>query len=721
MGLFDDLKPTVVGQKGLFGDLVPAQGEAPKNQVAEVARQVGLFARYGLEGVPQLADTVVSPLKYLTDKAANYVRSPTVSELVTGKDMNARSPTLSEMGTGVSDWLGLPKPQTAQERVVGDMTRTGFGAMGGAGLAKGVAAIAEGPVAQGVASAFAANPGTQLISAGGAGAGAGIVRENGGSPLGQTLAALAGGVGAPVGARLLQNAGQSAVNAIRQSFGSTQLIDATLKAELAKTGVNWDELGANVKLQLRKDAQAAVYSDQKINPDAMKRLADYRNIGATPLVGDITQDPSLITQQRNLSKQLANIGQPVGGTSLPNIDNANAKRVLSTLEGAATSSLDEIGTGQHITSRLAGKDAALSAAENAQYTAARAAAGRDIPLDRSAFVNQAFANLANSNRGSFLPKEIETLLNQISAGRVSIGGVDHPVPFNVDTIDQLKTVLSSASRATQDGNVKAAIAQVRNALENTGVAPAKSGVQGGIATAQQAAGMRASDALSEESLRLFDTARATARGRREWQESAKFIQDAIDGVPPDKFVQKHVLGAAVEDLSRLKSELRTDPEATNAIRKQLVDYILKRGGADSDVTRFSSKGMEDGLKQLGDRKLALFFSPEEIQQIKSAVSVGKYMQAQPIGSAVNNSNSGALVLGKISDMLLNASPIPMIGPMVADPVRGLTLKAQTIPLRNLSSGLTEARPNPGTRPSLIPLAALLAGPSINQSQDGRGQ
>lgn len=713
MGLFDDLKPAVAGQKGLFGDLVPAQGEQPKNIAGELVRQVGLTARYGLEGLPQVADTLVSPLKYLTDKSVNAA---------TGADMNARSPTLSEMGTGFSDWLGLPKPQTAQERVVGDMTRTGFGAMGGAGLARGISSIATGPITQGVANTFAANPGTQLIAAGGAGAGAGIVRENGGSPVGQTLAALAGGIAAPVGARLVQNAGQAAMNAIRQSFGSTQVIDATLKSELAKTGVNWDELSANVKLQLRKDAEAAVYSNQKINSEAVKRLADYRNIGATPLVGDITQDPALITQQRNLSKQLANIGQPVGGTNLPNIDNSNAKRVLSTLEGAATSSLDEIGTGQRITDRIRAADTAAKAAEDAQYAAARAAAGREIPLDRSAFINQAYANLANSNRGSFLPKEVETLLNQISAGRVSIGGKDHPVPFNVDTIDQLKTVLSSASRATQDGNVKAAIAQVRNALENTGVAPAQSGVQGGVTTGPQAAAMRTGDTLSEESLRLFDTARATARGRREWQESAKFIEDAINGVPPDKFVQKHVLGAPVESLAGLKKEIQADPEATNAIRKQLVDYILKRGGADSDVTRFSSKGMEDGLKQLGDRKLALFFSPEEIQQIKSAVSVGKYMQAQPIGSAVNNSNSGALVLGKISDMLLNASPIPMIGPMAADPIRGLTLRAQTIPLRNLSSGLTEARPSPGvTKPTLVPLAALLAGPAINQNQDKRGQ
>jgi hypothetical protein len=68
----------------------------------------------------------------------------------------------------------------------------------------------------------------------------------------------------------------------------------------------------------------AVVSGQPLDAAALRRLADYRNIGATPLLGDITQNPNILTQQRNLSKQLANTPN-FSGANLPNIDNANAQ------------------------------------------------------------------------------------------------------------------------------------------------------------------------------------------------------------------------------------------------------------------------------------------------------------------------------------------------------------------------------------------------------------
>ena len=40
------------------------------------------------------------------------------------------------------------------------------------------------------------------------------------------------------------------------------------------------------------------------------------------------------------------------------------------------------------------------------------------------------------------------MLDQIAAGTVTVGGQKHQVPFDVDTIDQLKTVLASASRSS---------------------------------------------------------------------------------------------------------------------------------------------------------------------------------------------------------------------------------------------------------------------------------
>lgn len=751
MGMFDDLVPAAAPSAasaataqpqapaqpaGLFSDLVPQKAKQ-RSFGGELIRQGGLTARYLLEGLPQTADLVLTPVRGAVNAVSGSLGGP-------------QAGTLSQLGTQTADALGLPSPENATERVVGDASRMVAGVVGGAAPARAMVkpvAKTGAAVASRVLAETAKAPGTQALSGAAAGAAGGYTREQGGSPLEQAVASLVAGVAAPLAAGGVQSAANATRAAVAKRLDPGRL-DIALRTELGKAGINWDELGAQVKLQLRKDVEGAIYSGQPLRPDALRRLADYRNVGATPLIGDITQDPVLLTRQRNLTKQIANqSGATNAARSMPGIENDNARRVLETLEGAATSPLDGYATGERIIGAVAGKDAALQASEKALYDRARDASGRAIPLDRSAFVNEAFANLAKTNRASFLPESVGKMLDQIAAGTVTVGGQKHQVPFDVDTIDQLKTVLASASRSSADGNTKAAIKAVRDALESaqpaaTVTKPTFGGGQ--LANGATAQAMRAADGAPAEAMAWFDQARAAARGRRQWQESAGFIEDALGGAAPDQFVKKHVINATVGDLKKLRAELGSTGPSTsttlstdvaqgaarpdaqqnadllNAVRKQMVDYIMKRGGADSDVTKFSSKGMKDALDSLGDRKLELFFTPQEITQLKSAVNVGRYMQSQPIGSAVNNSNSGAMLMGRLSDFLSKGSGIPGVGPWAAGPLQGVTMSAELNSMRNLSNGLTAgtapARTG-GVSSSLVPLSLLFAAPSVNGHQD----
>lgn len=744
MGMFDDLVPSKAPAaassavppqapakpSGLFADLVP---QKQRSLGGELIRQGGLTARYLLEGLPQTADLVMSPVRGAVNAVSGAFGGPQAS-------------TLTEMGTQLADKVGLPAPETPQERVVGDASRMVAGAIGGAGPAGAAsrATTTTAPVTSRVLAQVAKAPGTQAISGAAAGAAGGVTREQGGSPLEQVVAALVAGVAAPTLAGAAQRGTGAARAAVAKRLDPERL-DVALRAELGRAGINWEDLGAQVKMQLRQDVENAIYSGQPLRPDALRRLTDYRNVGATPLLGDITQDPVILTRQRNLAKQVANQRNPVGSSrELPQLENQNAGRVLSTLEGAAQSPLDAYGTGQRIIGHIRNVDDQAAQAEGALYRQARDAAGRDIPLDRGDFVNRAFSNLANTNRASFLPESVGKMLDQIAAGTVTVGGQQHPVPFNVDTIDQLKTVLASASRATADGNTKAAIKAVRDALE--GAQPAASVTKpnfgaGQVVNGGTAQAMRNADGAPAEAMAWFDQARAAARGRRQWQESAGFIEDALGGAAPDNFVKKHIINATVEDLAQLRHEIGTggpsagrelstavnqsaapsgaeqSADMLNAVRKQLVDYIMQRGRADADTTKFSSAGMKDALNALGDRKLSLFFTPQEIAQIKSAVNVGRYMQSQPIGSAVNNSNSGAMLSGRLSDMLSAGGGIPGVA-LAADPLQGTVLNLQARSMRDLSKGLTnQPPPTSGTASSMVPLSLLFAAPSVNGSQD----
>lgn len=629
--------------------------------VRGIPRQVGLTARYGLEAFGQ---------------------------------------------TALPNMIGLPAPEGANERVIGDASRLLIGA---GGMAKGAQFLsrAASPLVAGIGGALEANTAGQAAGAVGAGLMGGSVREAGGGTTEQFIASVIGGVGAPYLAGAATRGAQSAAAGLRAKFAPKD-IQSEISVILQRNGIDWNALSKEAQTQLVKDAQKSALVGGAPDPAALARLANYRAIGATPLRGDITQNPRDVTLQRNLAKTQANMDVPAG-PDLAGIENANARTVISTLKNVETSPADAYATGERGVGNILSRDAQLQAGERALYKAAEDSAGRNIPLDREGFVSEAWANLENSRRAPWLPEQVKTVLNTLSKG----GG-----QFDVDTIDQLKTLLAQESRATGNGNAKAAISAVRDALENvqpsavrkaTGSTLPISGSQG----ARLAGADSAADLISADTLGKFDAARAAARGRREWQRSAGFIEDALNEMPAEDWTKKHILNARVDDLTALRKEMRNDPEFISAARKQLLGFVWKRGRVDEGATTFTSAGMRDALDQLGDRKLNLFFDPKEVQQIKAAVNVARSMQSQPIGSAVNNSNSMAMGLGRLFSSLLNAgSKTPILGPMIAQPLTGASVAMQARSVANVPNSLMLNQPREPF--PLSPLFALPLIPSSNQ-------
>jgi len=682
-------------RRGLIAEQKPAAVGAGE-LIRGIPRQVGLAGRYAVEGALALPATL-----------ANAVNVPLNAGLrAAGSDF--QFPEQNQNVSAALTQAGLPEPQGANERVIGDASRL---LAGGGAMIGGAKALSRGAtgLTQAVLGTTAANPSAQAASAVGAGAAGGSVREAGGGPWEQFAAALVGGIAAPYAAGKIGDAAQSAASAVRRKLAPLE-VEQQVRIVFERSGVNWGELSAKARQSLVEDAQAAVYSGQQLDNAALRRLADYRSIGATPLRGDITQDPGTLTRQRNLAKTQANMAAPVG-PNLSDIQNQNAKTVLSTLDDLSSSSDDAFTTGQRVIGSVQATDDAAKAAENALYTQARESAGQNIPLQRAGFVNSAFEKLARENKDPFLPAEIRSVLNNISKGQTVVNGQTVDTPFDVSTIDKLKTMLATASRNSSDGNVRSAIAIVRNSLEDVQPAPIlPTRSQTVPATGAQTDAINQVSALPEEALRLLDTARAAARSRRNWQESLPFIEDALGGSTPDKFVQKHIIGGSVENLQGIKKLAGSSDVLRDSVRKQLVGYILKRGNADADVTRFSSKGMEDGLNALGGRKLRMWFSSEEVTQIKSAVRVAKYSQSQPIGSAVGNSNTGAVLISKSIEALQKlAQFVPAGEALISKPLQAVTVGAQARQLKDVGGVLAIPRPSQAVQPYGLAAAALIPG------------
>jgi hypothetical protein len=141
---FRDIDPSMIGPA------VPAPTPARQNNNS-IGRQIGLTARYGLEGAGQIADIIGSPLNNLINRA-------------TGSNLVPPSQAMTNLATT----LGLPQPQGGFEQGIGNVTRAvaGVPLMGGMGNlmqqfgGQATQAVGRGLAAQPAAQAAAATAGT---------------------------------------------------------------------------------------------------------------------------------------------------------------------------------------------------------------------------------------------------------------------------------------------------------------------------------------------------------------------------------------------------------------------------------------------------------------------------------------------------------------------------------------------------------------------------------
>ncbi len=603
--------------------------------IKDIPRQVGLTARYGIEGGLGALGTLSDPIAGLMNMAG------------------AKIPSAQQTGSWLSDKLGLPSPQSAQERAVGDATRMVAGTglmMGGASQA---AKSATG-VAKNVLDGIAQRPGYQLASAAGGGLAGGYTKESGGGPAAQFVASLAGGVGVPMAMEIGKKIENSLAMFGRTIFKPEELsakVDLTIENALKDSGLKLSDLPNETRNQLRQDVTQALKTGD-VNPDALKRAADYRLVGATPMRGNLTLNPVDITRERNLAKVGANSTDPALN-QLANIQNTNNRTLIEGLNKAGANTADDsYSAGQKIIGALESRNAEAKSGIDALYGQARDTQGRSATLDPHAFTNRAGDLLHEANVESFLTPDIRNKLNSFASGNT---------PLNVEIAEQFKTSLGQIQRASSDGNVRTALGLVRQALDETPLIGSAKSTPGNLPALP---GIGAS--MGQQSIDAFNQAR---RANRDWMgvvEKTPALQAVRDGVEPDKFVNQYIIGngtnANVMDVFQLKNLVGKNPEAMGAIRGQITSYLKQKAlnNASDEVGNFSQSAYNNAIKSIGDRKLSAFFDEKEIAQLKAIGRVASYEQIQPKGSAVNNSNTAGAALGMLLDKMANSKVLGKI-------------------------------------------------------------
>jgi len=342
-----------------YAQNVPTSVKAGQ-ELAGIPRQLGLTGRYALEGLGNAAEVVSEPLRYLTDRLTGS----------TGKTLPAGA-----LASRLADTLGLPKPQGADERVIGEAARLVAGSGGMAGAA-GMASKLPGLAGQ-AAGFLAANPGQQIASAAGAGLAGGAVKEVDANPIAQGVAALAGSVAGGLVPRAAGAVGDAARRMIPMK---PQDVDMQITALLNRAGVDFSALPEAVRQSLRAELADTLKVGREVNPQALARLADFRAAGVTPTRGTVSLDPVQLTREKNLSKMAANMAE--GELSgLPRIENQNNARLIEGMNNlGAAAGRQPVDAGRALTDAIQTRQAGMRANEKSLWDAAKNSPGYRMPI-----------------------------------------------------------------------------------------------------------------------------------------------------------------------------------------------------------------------------------------------------------------------------------------------------------------------------------------------------
>ena len=657
-------------------------------ELAGIPRQLGLTARYGLEGLGNAAEVVSEPLRYLTDRITGS----------TGKTLPAGA-----LASRFADTLGLPKPQGANERVIGEASRLVAGSGGMAGAARAASNL---PGLAGQAAGFlAANPTQQIASAAGAGLAGGSVKEAGAGPIEQGVAALVGGVAGGLVPRAAGAVGDAAKRMIPMK---PQDVDLQISAVLNRAGVDYSAMPEAVRQSLRAELADALRTGQELNPQAVARLADFRAAGLTPTRGTVSLDPVQLTREKNLAKMAANMAE--GELSgLPRLENQNNARLIEGLNsvGAASGRLP-VDAGRALTGSIEGTRQGLRGNEQALWDAAKNSPGYRMPIYPDG-LNAINRELGDTGMMAFMAKPITSYMEVFQTGQQ---------PFTPQAYRNLQSML--AGEMAKGGNEAAAAGIARRALESVPMRPIvnPNGIDLGQAPVTQglASMMRTVDAQPAASIDAVNRARAATRAAYDYEDSSRVVRAALSrDADPKRIADRFIINGTPDEARIVAGQVNDQGRAV--IRDALATQIKKAAlsGASDEVGKVSQSSLNREINKIGVEKLRLFFAPEEIDSLQRLGRVASYVQAQPAGSAVNNSNSGALLLGRGADALKGlVGKIPFGQAAVLDPIRNIEISMRNRAAQNVMPGLlAPQQTQPMGQALLLPNLAyggLLAGP-----------
>ena len=469
----------------------------------------------------------------------------------------------------------------------------------------------------------------------------------------------AGAVGGALGAAAGDKIGKAA-SSINRRVNPTQVTNAQVESSIdialsqmddGVNGIRLADLPAQAQTQLKKEVKNLMLKGKSPDAQTLQRMGVFaewkaKGFDLKPTLKQATGDAQLWTKETNLSKL-------DGAEKLAKKytqDHANLKGLLDDFElktGGTAS--DEFQVGDDLFNALRRQDDSRNSYVAAMYDQAKKHTGNDLLLDGGRFANNMKQSLDEDLVDiNLLPAPLLKKVQDFANGTK---------PFTLAEkemlIKQINRRMSGADKQT-----KYALQSFRNSLEKE------------VDTSLDTFGT----ALNGSAKKAWDDARKAASGRFGVIDRTPALKKALADAEPDKAFEQLVWRGNIRELDSLLNEVKHDPQVVNNMRQAVVKRIANKSLGANDV--FSPKGMADAIKAIGDRKLSLLFSPDEIKQLKNIEMAAKFLISQPPGANVNNSNTASTLMNYFSTFTKFPFVNEVAKKFAVNPVRGVNAQVK---------------------------------------------
>jgi hypothetical protein len=352
---------------------------------------------------------------------------------------------------------------------------------------------------------------------------------------------------------------------------------------------------------------AASRNGGAVNSDALARHLRGQSL---PVKVDYTegqalQDPTLISNEMNARGGSKDLADRFNQQNTQLVQNLQALREQSGPDVFSTNPAEH---GDTLIQAYQDKNAAAQSNISARYQALKDANGGQFPVDAPKLLDNVTQDLHQNLLFDHAPPKIMATLGRLADN-------DN---MTFENYEALRTNLARIQRSmTADGNEKAAAGVIRNSMEQLPLQP-------------EAAALKP----------LADNARSAARTQAQALEADPAYDAAVnETVPPDRFVNRFVIGAPRDDVATMRANLADNDTALQTMSVATLGALRDAARVTPDYTgNFSAPGYNKTLQAL-QPKIRSLVTPDIAEHLNNLGQVANDVKGQPAGAFVNNSNT----------------------------------------------------------------------------------